>query len=97
MLSQSLPAFTGSLGEVTELPVSWSLGPFSALCWSPSPAPTAQQSGPAPWEFSLGSPLPADTAALGPSLSLFPSAPEAHLLGQASLAQAHTPAVLSRL
>lgn len=97
MLSQSLPTFTGSLSEVTELPVSRSLGPFSALCWLPSPARTAQQSGPAPWEFSLGSPLPADTAALGPSLSLFPPAPAAHLLGQASLAEAHTLAVLSHL
>lgn len=45
--------------------MSWSLGPFSALCWSPSPAPTAQQSGPAPWEFSLGSPLPANTGCPG--------------------------------
>lgn len=48
--------FTGCLGEVTKPPVSPSLGPFSALSWSLPPAPTAQQSGPAPWEFSPGSP-----------------------------------------
>lgn len=67
--------FTGCLGEVTKPPVSPSLGPFSALSWSLPPAPTAQQSGPAPWEFSPGSPLPADAAAPGPSLSLFPPPP----------------------
>ena len=77
MLGQSLPTPPRHrrLGEVTKPPVSPPLGPFSALSWSLPPAPTAQQSGPAPWEFSPGSPLPADTAAPGPSLSLFPPPP----------------------
>ena len=94
--SPPLP-FTGSHGEVPELPMSPPLGPFSALAWSPPACPHSQQSGPAPWELGPGSPLPADMAAQGPSLSPFLPPPTAHLLGQASLAQVHTPAALSSL
>lgn len=98
MLSPSPPLpFTGSHDEVPELPMSPPLGPFSALSWSPPAYPHSQQSGPAPWEFGPGSPLPADTAARGPSLSPFLPPPTAHLLGQASLAQVHTSAALSSL